>query len=149
MQNLGQSAFLKNRKDGAKKIDIKIPSEIRRIRGVSSKILGYLGPYNAAEAKIFDIRLCIEEAVRNAIVHGNKSDKRRYVKISYWAQDDKLNIVVEDEGGGFDYKNLPDPTIEGNMLKNSGRGVHIILKLMDSVEFNESGSRIWMIKNIK
>lgn len=128
---------------------IKVPSEIGSIRKVSSEILGGLLPYKLDKDSAFDIRLCTEEAVRNAIVHGNLSRKESVVKVSYWIDKGKLNIEVEDEGSGFNLKKVPDPTENCNIMKGSGRGVYLIKKLMDYVDFNEKGNKIRMWKVLK
>lgn len=145
MPNSGLWGFLKKHKDGTKAV-IRIPSSIDHIRKVSSKILKALGPSAAAGPAAFDIRLGIEEAVRNAIVHGNHSDRRRSVRVSYRIDSGKLTVDVEDEGSGFDHAKVADPTEAANMLRNSGRGVYLIKRVMDEVSFNARGNRITMVK---
>jgi serine/threonine-protein kinase RsbW len=142
-------AFLKSCRDGARKNQVKVPSETRHIRKVSSKILSGLAPYAVDESKVFDIKLCIEEAVRNAIVHGNHSDRRKAVKVAYWVQGGSLYIEIEDEGPGFDHSKVADPTSGPHILKNSGRGVYLIKRLMDTVEYSVSGNRITMVKKLQ
>jgi len=132
-----------------KKVVIIVPSRTESIKTVSSKILGSLKPYGVSEETLFDIRLSTEEAVRNAIVHGNLSDKNLLTTVSYWIEDGAINIEVEDEGVGFDRGALPDPTTEENLMKGSGRGIYLINRLMDSARFNESGNKITMIKKLK
>ena len=127
---------------------IKIPSEIKNIRKVSARIMEGLAQYELGEDSLFDIRLCIEEAVRNAIVHGNRLNKKLRVKIDYWVDDEKLNVEVEDEGLGFDPLKIPDPKKNSNMLKESGRGVFLIKRLMDKVDFNQKGNKIRMEKRL-
>ncbi|MDD5423370.1 MAG: ATP-binding protein [Candidatus Omnitrophica bacterium] len=122
---------------------------MKYVKEISSKITKSLLPYKLEEEALFDIKLCVEEAVRNAIVHGNRSNRKLPVKVDCRVDDGILNIEVEDRGAGFDHKLLPDPTKDGNILRNSGRGVYLILKLMDKVEFNESGNRIRMIKRFR
>lgn len=147
MLKLGPLAFLRNPRGG--KVSLKVPSETRYIRKVSARILDSIGAGSIDEGRIFDIKLCIEEATRNAIVHGNHSDKRLPVRVSYWIEADKLHIEVEDEGPGFDHKALPDPTSSGQIMKNSGRGVYLIKKLMDKVEFNDKGNKITLVKDLR
>ncbi|MCX5677599.1 MAG: ATP-binding protein [Candidatus Omnitrophica bacterium] len=142
-------AFLKNRKNLSGKILIKVPSEMRYIRKVSSGVLSGLKHYNVDEGRLFDIRLCVEEAVRNAMVHGNHSDSALSVKIAYWVDNGVLSVEIEDEGSGFDHTNVDDPTLAGHILKNSGRGVYLIKKLMDKVEYNDKGNKVAMIKRLK
>jgi len=147
MLNLGRLGFLKSndRHGKFKKVSFKVPSEIKYIKKSSSRILRDLAPF-ADESTLFDVRLCVEEAVRNAIVHGNHCDKSLSVKIGYWLDGPKLVIEVEDEGKGFDYKKLPDPTDNENILRNSGRGVYLIHHLMDEVEYNDTGNRVTMMR---
>ncbi|MFH0764605.1 MAG: ATP-binding protein [Candidatus Omnitrophota bacterium] len=126
-----------------------VPSRIESIKKVSSKILDFLKPYGVSEETLFDIRLSTEEAVRNAIVHGNLSDKQLLTTVSYWIENGFISIEIEDEGVGFDRGVLPDPTTEENLMKSSGRGVYLINRLMDSARFNESGNIITMTKRLK
>lgn len=128
---------------------IKVPSDIKYLREVSSKILNSISSYGIDEDRLFDIRLCTEEAVRNAIVHGSRSDKKLFIKVRYWVEQNRLNIEVEDEGPGFTPDSIPDPTENSNIMKGSGRGVYLIRKLMDRVDFNEKGNKLRMEKVIK
>jgi serine/threonine-protein kinase RsbW len=138
-----------SRKDAARKITIKVPSETGYLRKVSSGIEKSLAPYKLDETFLFNIRLCVEEAIRNAMVHGNRSDKNLHVEVTYWVIGGKLNIVVEDKGPGFDHANVPDPTKGDNLLKLSGRGICLIRNLMDSVIYNGSGNKLKMVKVLK
>jgi len=125
---------------------MKVPSEIKSIKRVSSKILSSLSSYELNKDTLFDIRLCTEEAVRNAIVHGSGLRKGSRVSVYYWVDKGKLHIEIEDEGAGFDSNTVPDPTENSNILKKSGRGVYLIKKFMDRVSFNEKGNKIKMEK---
>ena len=138
-----------NLKNEPKKNNITVPSEAAHVRTVSAKVLASLAPYKLDEETLFSLKLCIEEAVRNAIVHGNHSDRKLSVRISYKIDGGRIEIDVEDEGKGFDHKALPDPTKSDNLMKNCGRGVYIIKKMMDKAEFNETGNKLTMTKNLK
>ncbi len=127
---------------------IIVPSEAKYIREVSSAIREALASCKVGADALFEIKLCVEEAVRNAMVHGNRSDKKKTVKVSYWVEKGSLNIEVEDEGDGFDPKAVPDPTKDDNLTKTSGRGVYLIKKLMDRVEFDSNGRRVRMVKRL-
>ena len=131
------------------KKDIRLKSDSGSIRESSSMILKDLESCEIGEKTAFDIKLCVEEAVRNAIVHGNKSDPKRQVRMKYWLDDDALNIEIEDEGAGFDHSAVDDPTKKENLLRNSGRGVFLIKKLMDNVEYNAKGNKIIIVKKIR
>jgi serine/threonine-protein kinase RsbW len=128
---------------------IKVPSETRCIRKVSSRVLSGLNRYNVDEGRLFDIRLCVEEAVRNAMIHGNHSDSGLSVRTAYRVDNDILTIEIEDEGSGFDHASVDDPTLSAHILKNSGRGVYLIKKLMDKVEYNDKGNKVIMTKKLK
>lgn len=132
-----------------KKVSISIPSEIKNIKKVSLGILKDLDPHRISDDIAFDIRLCVEEAIRNAIVHGNKSKKDLNVTVNYSICPDRIQIEVADEGAGFDHRKLPDPTASENIMRGSGRGVLIIKKLMDRVEFRGRGNILKMTKSLK
>ncbi|MFC1576976.1 ATP-binding protein [Candidatus Omnitrophota bacterium] len=131
----------------AKKV-LKLPSTLDQIRKSSDEILKALGSFSVDETVLFNIKLCIEEAVRNAIVHGNKKKEGLGIEVSYWIKDNSLNIEVGDEGKGFDVKKLPDPTKDENLLREHGRGVFLINHLMDEVIYNERGNKVRMIKTL-
>jgi serine/threonine-protein kinase RsbW len=139
---------LKNNAGMAEKIVLKIPSEIKHLKRVSSRIMDELAAVKIDEHKLFDIKLCVEEAVRNSIVHGNHCDKGLTVIVSYWIDGNKLNIEVEDQGKGFDHLHSPDPTANENIMRNSGRGVYLIKRLMDEVKYNDVGNKVRMTKQI-
>jgi serine/threonine-protein kinase RsbW len=132
---------------GNSRASMKVPSEAQYIREVSSKINDSLSRYKVEEEKLFEIKLCVEEALRNAMVHGNDSDARKMVSISYEIDPKRVSIEISDEGNGFDHKKLPDPTKDENITRTYGRGVFLIKKFMDKVEFAGSGNIIKMTKN--
>lgn len=93
----------------------------------------------------FGMNLSIDEALKNAIVHGNKADPRKKVVLSYYINEDKLEIMVRDEGIGFDHKSYrPVDEVDAE----AGRGLMLIRNFMDEVNFNDSGNEIIMIKYI-
>lgn len=144
MKNLGLLASLKSRRP--RETVFEVPSEISYIRKASQKVLHALGRKRLNASILFDIRLCVEEAVRNAIVHGNELDKKLPVRIRYSFDDKRFEIVVEDKGRGFNYKKVPDPTTEKNIWRGGGRGVYLINYLMDEVEYSDKGNIIKMVK---
>ncbi len=141
--------FLRNLKDPSRKTFLRVSSETKNIRKISSRVMASLERHNVDEGRIFDIRLCIEEAVRNAMVHGNRSDRSLPVKVSYWIGNGSLTMEIEDAGDGFNAAAVADPTDDANVTKNSGRGVYLIRKLMDRVEYNEKGNKVTMTKKLK
>ncbi len=87
------------------------------------------------------------EAVNNSIVHGNKLDETKKVDISVVVNDNQIVITIIDEGKGFDYNNVPDPTTPENIENVSGRGVFLMKKLADDIKFNNSGSLVELLFN--
>lgn len=89
------------------------------------------------------------EAANNAIVHGNKGQENKEVDISLVKEEKKIILRVKDEGPGFDYKNVPDPTSPENIEKVNGRGVFLMSRLSDQIEFFENGSVVQLTFTLK
>jgi len=128
---------------------MRIPSDIKHIRKASVEIEKFLKSHGIGDSLIFDIRLCAEEAIKNAIIHGNNNNRDLSVSVAYSLEGNKFTLEVEDEGKGFTPGEVPDPTREENLLKAGGRGVFIIQKLMDDVKYNSSGNKTFMVKFIR
>lgn len=126
--------------------EFEVASDLALVQKASTDVLSYLSPLKLSENDQFDIRLCLEEALINAMKYGHNLKKELPVRLSVEATNERLNIVVEDRGCGFDHSTLEDCTKEHNLLKNSGRGVFLIRKLMNEVIFNEKGNRVQMVK---
>ena len=129
---------------------MQISSEIKNIRIASAEVIDYIkkAKANISKDTLFDVKLCIEEAVRNAILHGNKSNAKLPVEISYVIKKNRIKITIRDKGEGFNVNNLPNPTNMKNLYKESGRGVYIIQRLMDRVDYNEKGNCVTMEKEL-
>lgn len=108
--------------------------------------------YSAHSDKLKDaygnIIIAMTEAVNNAITHGNKNIPEKKVAVSYKQTDKNISFTVEDEGSGFDYENVPDPTDPANLEKLNGRGIFLMTNLADDVKFHEQGKRIELIFNL-
>jgi len=84
------------------------------------------------------------EATNNAIMHGNQLIESKNVELTFAKDDNKVVLTVSDEGPGFDYKSLPDPTAPENIENVNGRGVFLMSKLSDKIEFENNGSFVKM-----
>ena len=84
------------------------------------------------------------EAANNAITHGNKLNEIKQVEICFTKDDERVLLTVKDEGVGFDYENIPDPTSPENVENMSGRGVFLMSKLSDEIGFENNGSLVKM-----
>lgn len=132
-------------KNRAKK-EFQLPSDLAEVQPASSRALDFLKPLHLSEASSFDIRLCLEEALINAMKYGNRLRKDLKVRLEVEYDDDQIRMTVEDQGDGFDFSKLADCTRKENLLKNHGRGVYLIHQLMDSVKYNSKGNCLVMSK---
>ena len=98
------------------------------------------------EEDVFAVHLALEEALINAIKHGNKMDAGKDVKIDYSVCPDKVDIIMTDEGEGFNPDSVPDPRCGDNIYRLGGRGLLLIRSYMDMVEFNKKGNTVHMVK---
>jgi serine/threonine-protein kinase RsbW len=88
------------------------------------------------------------EAVNNSIVHGNKFDKSKTVEVSVQISKSAIHIYVKDQGPGFKFEDVPDPTKPENIENVSGRGVFLMKNLADKINFEANGSHVELIFNI-
>ncbi|HPG30218.1 MAG TPA: ATP-binding protein [bacterium] len=95
------------------------------------------------------IMLAANEIILNAIIHGNKNDESKKVNITALIESNRFQMIVTDEGNGFDYQNLPDPTDSQFIFKDSGRGIYLTKMYFDEINFYLGGSRVELIKNFK
>ncbi|OHB61436.1 MAG: hypothetical protein A2167_04325 [Planctomycetes bacterium RBG_13_46_10] len=116
------------------------------IAEVCGWILPKLKAHNFDEEDIFAVHLALEEALINAIKHGNKWDPDKEVKVDYSVSADKVEISMTDEGRGFNPETVPDPRLGENLYKNEGRGILLMQSYMDLVEYNKSGNRVHMVR---
>ena len=120
-------------------IKIQIPSLAEYIRIIESFIDNAKDKFSLDDDIYGNIMIAVTESVNNAIKHGNRSDKHKNVNLSLTLNESILKFVIEDEGEGFDYNNLPDPTSPENIDKPSGRGIFLMKHLCDEVHFKNNG----------
>ena len=133
----------------ALKTQVEIENNSHLLKEVSMELINVLKEMDIADDVIFDIQLGFEEALRNAMIHGNKLCPSKKVKVETEISPTDVTISIEDEGEGFDQASLPDPTAEENLLKESGRGVYLMKYLMDDVRYENNGKRVVMKKHLK
>lgn len=119
--------------------NIQIPSIVENIRIIESFIDNAKKKLSLNDDIYGNIMIAVTESVNNAIIHGNKNDRNKNVQISLSIQDSILKFIIEDEGAGFDYQNLPDPTAPENIDKTNGRGIFLMKHLSDEVNFLNNG----------
>jgi serine/threonine-protein kinase RsbW len=120
-------------------IHIEIPSISENIRMIESFIDNARESFKLNDDIYGNIMIAITEAVNNAIKHGNRSDSRKNVSLSLILEKSQIKFRVQDEGIGFDFDNLPDPTSPENLEKPGGRGIFLMKHLSDEVEFKDGG----------
>ena len=123
---------------------IALPSDPLRIVEAENLVEEIRQELGLSEEQNGNVLLCVTEAVRNAMQHGNRMDPSKAVRIHVQQLDDILLISVQDEGSGFDFEHLPDPTAPENLEKLTGRGVFLIRQLADETGFENNGSGIVM-----
>jgi serine/threonine-protein kinase RsbW len=125
-----------------KSINIDIPSLPENIRIVESFIDNAKDKYELNDDVYGNIMIAVTESVNNAIVHGNKRNKNKNVSLSAFFDDNSVKFTIQDQGDGFDFHNLPDPTSPENLSKPGGRGIFLMKHLCDEVSFREDGRSV-------
>lgn len=95
---------------------------------------------------VFAVRLALDEALVNAVRHGNAGDDSKTIYVEFEIDEDSMVVQVEDQGTGFVPADLPDPTAEENLGRPHGRGVMLMRAYMTEVDFNERGNRVILTK---
>ena len=123
---------------------IEFPSKAENIHLVEKMIDEVCAKHNVHESHYGNILIALTEAVNNAIHHGNRLDPAKQVVVGYKINGDKGTFVVRDQGPGFDFEHLPDPTNPENIEKPHGRGVFLMRALADEVSFDDSCAGVAM-----
>ncbi len=124
---------------------VKIPSIKENVSVVESFIENVGEKIRIEEAIYGNVLVSVTEAVNNAIVHGNKEDKNKKVRLGLKQNKKSVRFIVEDEGMGFDHNTLPDPTNPKNVEKVKGRGIFLIKSLSDKTTFKQGGRVVEML----
>jgi serine/threonine-protein kinase RsbW len=128
--------------------NISISSRIENLREIERLIDELSAKYNLGAEVYGNILIACLEAVNNAISHGNKLDPGKEVKVRFVLEDNRLVVTTEDQGSGFDYENIPDPTAPENIENIDGRGIFLMKQLSDGLTFYEEGRISEMVFNI-
>lgn len=116
------------------------------IRDAETVLVQAIERFNYPKASIFAIRLSLHEAVSNAFRHGHsKLPPQTPVSVTYSVGSDSIVLAIEDQGPGFDPHSVPDPTLDENLERGSGRGLLLIRSYMASARYNQKGNRLEMV----
>jgi serine/threonine-protein kinase RsbW len=129
--------------------ELTLPSRIEAVNEAAAAVAEILSRSGIAEGVSYGVDMAVREAVTNAVLHGNKQDESKAVRVTVGISPEVLEITVHDEGAGFDPTAVPDPTATENVLKSSGRGIFFMRNFMDQVEWlmrPDGGTTVRMIK---
>lgn len=123
-----------------------LPNDLRRAKEVEDRILAEVRRSRFTSEDAFAIKLAFEEALTNAIKHGNANDANKRIIIRHLVDDEKVILMVGDEGPGFAPSAVPDPTADENLERPNGRGIMLMQAYMTLVCFSPTGNEVWMLK---
>jgi len=126
--------------------EVLIPSDTSAGQLVQERIIGALEGLNYSDRDVFGVRLALEEALVNAIKHGNQMDPDKVVRINCQIEPDRVRIEIEDQGEGFQLSEVPDPTADENLERPCGRGIMLMKAFMNVIEYNSSGNCVILEK---
>jgi serine/threonine-protein kinase RsbW len=125
---------------------LRIPSDTRATSTAIEPLLERLQVDAWDDRDVFGVHLAVEEALVNAIKHGNREDAAKSVRIAYRTRGDCVQIEIADEGPGFDPESVPDPTTAEHVDQPNGRGIMLMRSFMTRVEFNPQGNCVMLEK---
>ena len=120
-------------------------SDLRELPAVQKRILDEVERHHFTPDAVFAIKLSLEEALINAVKHGNKLDREKKVRVDVEISAQRFEITIEDEGEGFERSSVPDPRLDENLEKLHGRGLLLMEEYMDEVQYSAGGRRIRMV----
>jgi serine/threonine-protein kinase RsbW len=128
------------------KIDLELPSDLTLMNAVLEYLLDRVARLGLIKIEQSNLFVALDEAFVNAVKHGNRNDPTKLLRVTAELSAREAIFTVEDEGDGFDVREIPDPCDPANLFKSSGRGVLLIYNIMDEVEYSERGTRLKMVK---
>ncbi len=127
-------------------IEFELPSALSLMDIVLEYLMKRVEKLGVIKPEKSNLFVALDEAFVNAVKHGNKFDAQKLVRITAEVSKEEARFTIEDEGEGFDVKNIPDPLDPENLFKTTGRGVLFIYNIMDEVNYNDRGNRLTMVK---
>lgn len=123
-----------------------VRSDLRSIEAPKRKILDAVREHHYDESALFALQLALEEALTNAVKHGNCCDPDKSVTVRFCVDDQRAVVVVRDEGEGFEPEEVPDPTQPDRLPVPNGRGIMLLRAYMDEIEYRDRGRELYMVK---
>ncbi len=128
------------------KIDLELPSDLALMNSVLEYLLDRVDKLGLVQVEQSNLFVALDEAFVNAVKHGNRNDPGKLLRVTAELSAREAIFTIEDEGDGFDVREIPDPTDPANLFKSSGRGVLLIYNIMDEVEYSQRGNKLRMVK---
>ena len=132
--------------DDSALVEMVVSNDLARAREAELCILDELNRCGYEGDTVFAIKLALEEALTNAVKHGNQDNATKQLVVRYYVDAQRAVIMVRDEGNGFHPREIPDPTSEENLERPSGRGIMLMQSYMTKVRFNRAGNEVWLLK---
>ncbi len=129
--------------------EVVIPSDYESGQAIVERIMTVVGNGGFSARDVFGIRLSVDEAVTNAIKHGNQLSPHKTVRIDFQLNHRGVRIEIEDQGSGFRPENVPDPTADENLERSSGRGLMLMREFMTRIEYSEKGNLVVLEKLLR
>lgn len=126
--------------------EIKVASTYRAAKEPEVEILKEVKRFGYCQEASFAIKLALEEAMTNAVKHGNSQDSSKSITVRYAVDAQRAIIIVRDEGGGFEPDTIPDPTKPDRLVLPSGRGIMLMRAYMDEVRYRDNGCEVYLMK---
>ena len=128
---------------------VTVANDLRSVKAPEHALMDALHKAGYDKETIFAIKLAFEEAVTNAVKHGNRNDRSKHVHIRFFVDPTRVIIGVADEGPGFSPDAVPDPTADENLERPCGRGIMLMSAYMDKVCYCGNGNEVWMLKEVE
>lgn len=127
-------------------VEFVLSSDLNEVRSLQELIEKQLRHCHYEDKEIFGIRLAVEEAIVNAIKHGNRMDRAKHVHVRYRILPERFDVGITDEGNGYNADDIPDPLLSENLERASGRGLFLMKHYMTEVTVHPPGNRLTMCK---
>jgi serine/threonine-protein kinase RsbW len=132
-------------KEYTKTIELRLETERNAMKKVEPYLFDLKQKLNVKDDVFYNLLIAVSEAVNNAVFHGNKLDKTKQIYVKIEVENRHIDIIVTDEGKGFDINNVGDPREPENLLKSHGRGVFLINELSDKVSYKIESSGVTVL----
>jgi serine/threonine-protein kinase RsbW len=127
-------------------IQLVIPSDLRSAKEPERRIVRAMVCNGYDPETTFGLKLALEEAMTNAVKHGNGNDPSKCIVVRYYVDPRRVVVMVRDQGSGFCPDQVPDPTAEENLERPNGRGIMLMHSYTTRVCYNQTGNEVWMLK---